>query len=80
MGIGIILLVLSIIVPSGDMGNIFSWILFLLLTPIVILSRFINLEHIGFGPFPAFTVLLLPYLFIIGAIIGFIIGKIRRAK
>ena len=73
----LILLILSFISPRSDMGNIFHWVLLGLGLPAYILARFIPL---GFGPFSSFFVLIIPYSFVIGAIIGWIVGKIKSKK
>jgi len=73
----LILLVLSIVSPSSDMGNVFHYVLLLMGFPVYFLSRFIP---ISFGPFTSFSVLIIPYSFVVGALIGWIYGKIKKRK
>ena len=73
----IVLLTLSITFPNSDVGNVFSWILLVLGLPAFLLSKFIS---IGFGSFSSFFILVIPYSFLLGALIGWVIGKVKSRR
>lgn len=70
-----VLIVLAMVSSSSDMGNIYHWILLVIGLPAFVLSYFIN---IGFGPFSGFFIMLFPYSFALGALIGWVIEKIKE--
>ena len=49
--------------PTSDMGNIFDWIILLISLPVLKLG--------------ASSKILVPYFFVVGAVIGFIYGRLR---
>lgn len=70
-----ILFVLSIVAPRGDMGNISGWILIL---PVLWLIKNLSIS----SPIEAilfYTVTAVPYI-VIGALIGWIVGKIKSRR
>jgi len=74
----IILLVLSAIFPSYGLGNIFQWIIVFIGSIIMVPARSLFSFKLG----PPITNFYVPMivLFILGAIIGWIYGKIKQGK
>ena len=77
----LILLALSVIIdfPRGEFGNIFEWILMWLGVPIIMLARVLFSIEIG-PPLTNFYIIMIPYSFIVGVIIGLIVEKIKSRK
>lgn len=73
--IGVILLLIlslfAVATPKSDMGNVFSWAIILIAFPFMLTYE--DSQMLNFILFPI-------YFFILGAIIGWIVGKIKSKE
>lgn len=68
----LVLGVLSFITPSGDMGNIYQWIIIFMALPLIPLFSSLAVYDVG-----VLAILMLSvYFFLLGSLIGWIVGKI----
>jgi len=79
LGVFVLLFILSMLLgKTSDMGNIFDWIILILGFPALILARFVHIGFLSSMGFSVFFVLLIPYSFALGALIGYLIGRFKK--
>ena len=78
--LAIILIILSLLAGREEFGTIFIYILFFLAYPLTIFLLKTNIAYavLNTAMVNLFYILLIPYAFLIGAIIGLIIGRFKN--